>query len=415
MGPEPSLLRRPSPPKSFPRPRFRLKYRPKYLQPEYRRVGGPVQCKRARPSYSDFEMTCNLRYIETNRIGPPAWLPTYALSAGPRHASGGWGGGLWFLFIPILICASSVGAQAQATESDARSLARELGVHGIEAYRASDFDTAAERLDRAFRMFPTPTLGLWSARARLKLGRWVDAAARFDDTARCPKEVGDVQVQAQALRDAAAELAALRPRMPRLTVEIQAPAPHEVAVLLDGVPMPQASLSDQPVDPGTHQVVGMWGEERREESIEVAEADRPIVRLVFAQPSSSTALSTSVEPNVSSVASSGQDVDPLRVQLGIAAVGVGGIGLVAAGVLAVAAVGKCPDSTCKSTDDEGAYNALKLGSTVAFWAGAGFGAAGAVALFLGPGKSVVPSKSVDSHPPIGWVLAPDGVRVRGSF
>ena len=58
-------------------------------------------------------------------------------------------------------------------------LARDLGTQGIEAYQANDFTGADAKLDRAYRLFAAPTLGLWSARARLQLGRWVEAAEGF--------------------------------------------------------------------------------------------------------------------------------------------------------------------------------------------------------------------------------------------
>src|SRR5215467_3274187 len=79
-----------------------------------------------------------------------------------------------------------VGAQDDAS----RAMARQLGEEGLEAYQASDYLLAERKLDRAYRLFATPTLGLWSARARIKAGHWVEAAERFRDAARASAEVG---------------------------------------------------------------------------------------------------------------------------------------------------------------------------------------------------------------------------------
>lgn len=71
---------------------------------------------------------------------------------------------------------------AQAAAEDATlTAARMLGEHGIEAYWDHDYVAANDSLEKAFRLFATPTLGLWSARARVSLGRLVEAAERYRD------------------------------------------------------------------------------------------------------------------------------------------------------------------------------------------------------------------------------------------
>src|SRR5690349_3336121 len=81
----------------------------------------------------------------------------------------------------LCVCLSwSVSLQAQSPSDDAtRAVARELGVEGIQAYQANDVSTADQKLEKAYRLFAAPTLGLWSARSRAKLGRLVEAAERY--------------------------------------------------------------------------------------------------------------------------------------------------------------------------------------------------------------------------------------------
>src|SRR5262245_32434465 len=91
----------------------------------------------------------------------------------------------------MLFCTSVTQAQAPASDDAARAIARELGAEGIEAYQANQFTTADEKLERAYRLFAAPTLGLWSARALVKLGRWVEAAKRYREATRIPLELSE--------------------------------------------------------------------------------------------------------------------------------------------------------------------------------------------------------------------------------
>jgi len=80
------------------------------------------------------------------------------------------------LALQLIAAFASARVCAQAEPDDStRAAARSLGTQGIEAYWANDFDTANTKLDRAYRLYATATLGLWSARSRMQLGLWVEA------------------------------------------------------------------------------------------------------------------------------------------------------------------------------------------------------------------------------------------------
>src|SRR5688500_19688537 len=67
----------------------------------------------------------------------------------------------------------------QAADESTRTAARALGTAGVEAYQANDFATATDKLEKAYGILRAPSLGLWSGRALVKVGKLVEAADRF--------------------------------------------------------------------------------------------------------------------------------------------------------------------------------------------------------------------------------------------
>ncbi|HET8937919.1 MAG TPA: hypothetical protein VFN67_30960, partial [Polyangiales bacterium] len=110
-------------------------------------------------------------------------------------------------------------------------------MQGIDAYQAGDFATADRKLEKAYRVFATPTLALWSARARMQLGRWVEASERYREAARVSAAVGDSLTQQQAQTDADTELRVLLLCIPTLTIELQGSDEGTASLSLDGKPL----------------------------------------------------------------------------------------------------------------------------------------------------------------------------------
>src|ERR1700712_1941457 len=101
--------------------------------------------------------------------------------------------GLCLLALIFAVPLAVTVARAQGGADDStRAAARALGTQGIEAYWANDLQTANPKLDRAFRLYATSTLGLWSARARVQLGQLVAGAERYREALRAAS-LGDAE------------------------------------------------------------------------------------------------------------------------------------------------------------------------------------------------------------------------------
>ncbi|HEY4159182.1 MAG TPA: tetratricopeptide repeat protein, partial [Polyangiaceae bacterium] len=70
-------------------------------------------------------------------------------------------------------------AHAQAVDDATRSAARNLASAGVQAYQANDYPAARDKLERAYQVLRAPSLGLWSARALVKVGALVEAGERY--------------------------------------------------------------------------------------------------------------------------------------------------------------------------------------------------------------------------------------------
>jgi hypothetical protein len=104
----------------------------------------------------------------------------------------------WVGVTLLVVLGFSSAARAQAVDDGSRAVARSLGTTGVEAYRAGDYATANDKLDKAYQILQAPSLGLWSARALVKLNRLVKAAERYREVTRLPVSSGDTAVQKQA-------------------------------------------------------------------------------------------------------------------------------------------------------------------------------------------------------------------------
>src|SRR5215831_5243371 len=110
------------------------------------------------------------------------------------------------LVVLVVLAASSANAQPGADVDDrARATARALGQDGVNDFMHDRYVEAAEKLDRAYAIVHIHTLGPWSARARVKLGRLVEAAERYLEVARMPVTQGDPAKQEAARASAASE------------------------------------------------------------------------------------------------------------------------------------------------------------------------------------------------------------------
>jgi len=326
----------------------------------------------------------------------------------------------------LLLCVHLAGAgwstpttafAADAVDDATRNTARKLGYAGVEAYQAGDYRTASEKLEKAYAVLRVPSLGLWSARALVKLGKWVEGAERYTQIGQLGASSGNEAVQKRARADAESELAALTPKIPSITVQITGATLAEVSVQIDGAPIAQELLGEaRPVNPGPHKVEGLRNSEQAVLELSLAESEHKPAVLVFHTPVAAAPLAaqTTAAPPPES------DSHPGLGRQRTLALIAGGVGVVGIGVGTVfgfksksdhdEAEKYCTGSQCSDPRGVSAGNDAHAAgnvSTVAMIVG-GVGLAGAAVLWF-----TAPHASASTSARLG--VGVGTLQVRGQF
>jgi hypothetical protein len=291
-------------------------------------------------------------------------------------------------------------APASAAPPDARvEAARALGRAGLERYDHGAWPEALDYFQRAYELYPAPTLGLHGARCLDKLGRLVEAAERYERVASTPLDAHADKALHGAVAEARREGAALRSRIPRVVVTVD--GPHGGAsprIRIDGKPLERGLGEALPLDPGPHRVELVIAGRTFERTITLREGKTERVIFAFSAPAPATRSS--------------------QRAWGWAAVGVGATGVALGGGLAAAAVAVkgsldgdgCRDGICPA-DQRGkvdTYNALRIGSTIGLLAGA-VGVGSGVVLVVTSDRGKASEVSIEPR----WTLG--GAALRGRF
>lgn len=311
-----------------------------------------------------------------------------------------------------LAFAPAAGAQ---TDDASRATARDLATAGVEAYEHGEFGQASAKLEKAYALLRAPSVGLWSARALVQVGKLLQASERYREVARLDASVGDSSVQSKAVAEANAELEALTPRLPRVIVRVEGAGSSQVELEVDGTPMNRVLLGEaQPLDPGTHRFVARKGNESATAEIAIGEGERRDVVLRFgphpaASPPAASGASTSAPARPEPSRSTWTTRKTLAVTsaaFGLAGIGVGTyFGLKAKSKLDRADELGC-DRTCPSREAYAANEDARQAGTVSTVAVA----IGAVTLAGG----IVLYVTADSSPTqVG--LSAQGGYVRGTW
>ncbi len=303
---------------------------------------------------------------------------------------------------------------ADLVDDASRGMARKLGYAGVAAYQAGDYRTANDKLEKAYAVLRVPSLGLWSARALVKLGKLVEGSERYAQVAQLGAALGDEAVQKRALADAANELALLTPKIPRITVRLEGASPAEVQVQIDGVAVASPVLGQaRLVNPGPHKIEGQRGGEHAAAELVLAESEsKPAVlrfsSVVAASPAPAPAPasgsgSAAASDSLGSSGSSGSSSASLG-QRRIFALIAGGVGVVGVGIGTVFglksksdhddAVKYCASRQCSDPRGVNAGNDARAAgniSTVAMIVGGVSLAGGAVLWFSAPRSHTEPS------------------------
>lgn len=186
---------------------------------------------------------------------------------------------------------------AMAAVSSAEPGVAELREQGRAAYKAGDYARAKQVFDEAYRRAPLHSLGVWGARTRVKLGKWLEASERYERLVQTPIRAGDKSEEEEARRQAAREREELRHRIPRVRIRVAGIKAADTQVSIDGAPVAPEYLvgkgSEGPfrrgksleLDPGEHHIVGTTaGGQHRELSFTLEEGQTRSVILSFANP-----------------------------------------------------------------------------------------------------------------------------------
>jgi hypothetical protein len=163
----------------------------------------------------------------------------------------------WIAALSLAAAAISVGsleALAGPEEQDAasREEARSLAKEGYSHFKDGEHEKAVELLERAYALYPAPTIALLQARSLTQLGKLVEAAKAYEKAANARLEADATQPMKDAVISAKDELAALRPRIPALSIGLYG-AGEGISVKVNGEVVPPASLgAEMRVNPGVY-------------------------------------------------------------------------------------------------------------------------------------------------------------------
>jgi tetratricopeptide (TPR) repeat protein len=321
----------------------------------------------------------------------------------------------------------ALGRPGLAAEPDAatRSTARKVALDGVAALQRGDAEQAVQKLEKAYRLFRVPSVALWLARALAKRGLLVEASERYQEASRLEGQQGEAAVQAQARKDAAAELEALTPRLPTITVSVEGANSPDVKLSLDGVVIPSALAGEErPVNPGEHRVLGVLGEEELSETVTLAEGQKQSVTLRFTKPQSAATPLAAPPPSTRPTPTEPAEDSSrgTRRALSYVALGVGGAGLIVGGITGALVLrdkkefddnANCRDGECLRSEEDkvSSFRTLRTVSTVGFIAGGALAATGVV-LLLTSGSSAEPGKDAVA---MKLTVSPSSVALSGKF
>jgi hypothetical protein len=170
---------------------------------------------------------------------------------------------------------------AAAGKDDSNALF-DAGVLQMEAGRYAE---ACPSIEHSYELDPRPGVLFTLAECQSKWGRIAAAVARYEEYLKAYAALSPAKKKLQTNRPAAAraQLTALAPEVPTLTLTLAATAPKGTVVERDGHPVPEGSLgASMPVDPGDHLVrISVPGGRLSEIHVKLARGESKSVELDF--------------------------------------------------------------------------------------------------------------------------------------
>ena len=303
----------------------------------------------------------------------------------------------------IVVALLSSGTEAQPRD---RAAAEALFDAGREALERDDYAAACKSFAESMRLDPAPGTALNLGVCHEKQGQLASAWQRFKEA------VSQLDPKDDRVGYANEQIAALKGRVPRLTVELAKDAPQGARIFRDDIELRSGSLGlPLPLDPGRHTVT-VKAPGRRDRAYELTMAEGEKKKLVVDAGQRSAPTTKSPTPSRPPTTSDAPDRTLAYV--------VGGVGLAALGVSGVTGAmtlsrkntvdDHCFDRRCDETglDAVSSGRTLSTVSTVAFAVGvAGTGVGLYLLLSAGGGSEAAVHASAM---PGGGAL-----RVRSSF
>lgn len=252
-----------------------------------------------------------------------------------------------------LSAALGVGAAAADPTPSAVASAKTLVAEGRERRSVGDHKGAVIKFRTAWKIVPTPIIGLDLVREHLALGQLVEARDVADAVVALPANPKESLEGKTARAEAKKISARLAKSIPTLVVKIKGLTKDTpVEVRIDGVVETHQAQTPVPLDPGKHKIVALAGGEQRSIEVVLDENQQSTVTLDFTDPS---------HPEVRSV-------DPASPSntWSYLAFGVGGVSLLTGTYGTVVAL-----SDGRSVEDRNSMRTLAIASFVI--AGAAFG------------------------------------------
>ena len=344
-------------------------------------------------------------------------MPRISRSSPPRRLARHRPGPCIIVAAAALLSLTSVARSAGAQDDAAINDAYELSTQGLSAFNAGRYGEALDKFTHAYSIVRLPALAVHMARADVKLGRFVAAAALYEQATQLDDGIGDPQVQARARAEAKQERAALLLRTPKLLVRITGVEPGGVSVLVDGARLsPESFDSGWPLDPGTHKIAAAFDNQRQEQLASMAEGEAREVRFAF----SPLALQKPSIAAHSEQSSLRTEMTPMRTAAW-ASFGVGGAGLLLFGTTGIVALSKSehfksipcgqPEQVRCDPSERDSYNTWRTLAGVGFYTGAAGLVTAAALYFAEPSKKKTREASARMLPWVGVGSA----GVEGSF
>jgi hypothetical protein len=321
----------------------------------------------------------------------------------------------------------SEGAWAQQQQPSAadRTTARRLGNEGVIALKNGDYDTAADRFERANDLIYAPSFLVLLARARAGQGRLVEAYEIYRTIIREGVQPEKPDAFKRALADAKQEVKLIEPRLAWVAVNVVGARPEQVEVTLNGSVIPSAALGAQrPADPGVLRVEAKAeGYRSAEAVVELTEGQHlaPIELRLVELPKPAPVVQVKREQPI--MTADGGDPSWLtQDSLGYIALGLGGAGIAVGTVTGILAINRrqelddieCVRETpdiCYAADEPATVNAafaakddlqtFATAATISFIAGGALALTGVILIATSPDDPVRDANALTIRPVVG--------------